>query len=147
MFPKGKRKPLPSTHNMDNLKVSATNLASTARVLSQLLSKLNKEKKTNNLTQATLNADRLFDASRRLVKQLDKYKAVASIPKRDFDSKLENMFRDVFSFLDGTENYMDKAEDLLNSQEKRMIFLAKQEAKEVLQGARTIHNYIKSSGL
>lgn len=146
MFPKT-RIPLPSTQDMDDLKVSTTQLSSTMRVLTQLLVKINKDKKSENLKQAIINADRTFDSTRKLVKQLDKYKSMDSVSKKDFKIKLEDLFRQVFSFLDGTDNYMGKSELDTKGKEKRMLFLAKQEAKKILNGVQLLHAKIKKSGI
>lgn len=132
---------------MDNLKVDVRQLASTARVLSQILSKLNKEKDNKFLKNAIVGADKTFDSARSLDKALKKYKAIQSVPKRDFDSKLEDLFRQVFSFLDSTELNMGKYQGDDLKEAKKMLFLAKKEAKDVLTGVRILHNHIKTSGL
>lgn len=132
---------------MDTLKVKVRQLTSTARVLSQILSKLNREKKNKFLKEATINADRTFDAGRKLDKELKKYKSMHSISKADFKKKLEDLFRQVFSFLDGTELNLKKYEGDDSNEARKLLFLARTEAKDILRGVTIMNNILKASSI
>jgi hypothetical protein len=144
MFPKT-RIPVPSTEDMDALKVKVRQLTSTAKVLAQVLSKLNKEKKDKDLKEAVINADRVFDAGRKLDKALKGFKSMHSISKNDFKTKLEDLFRQAFSFLDGAELRMNKYQGADLNEARKLLFLAKTEAKDILRGVAILNNVLKAS--
>lgn len=144
LFPKT-RAPLPSTQVMDDLKVAVMNVKKNSRVLAQELSDQNKKHKSKDLFQLVSSADKIFDVSRNLEKELNKFKSTFSISKRDFKNKLEDKFRDLFAFLDAVELDINKQNDIDLKKAKNFLFLVKKEANTILKNLKVLVSRVKAS--